>query len=297
MASPTAPTQLSLTTDGLNRAGYANPTSPQLTTANGYLEEIKNDIVNIERRLTSLQTMAILVTTNGQSRYALPTDFLSDLTMKRLDGTLYGTAQAGAVGSITLAADDAQEEGDMIGVDILVYSNTGKGSMSQCTAYNSTTKVATVTPDFTTAPDSTSGYLIISSYKDLTESPRWDFDKNITVPSQDAPTHFTPIGDADNGEIILWPTPYRSSAIPWGLQLSYYTDLMELDLTGTLMATLYKKWRNIWVLGVKYKQFEADDDDRVESAKNAYFGSIQMMVAREKYGYDLSNLSASVRNY
>ena len=161
MAAPTAPTQLSLTTDGLNRAGYANPTSPQLTTANGYLEEVKNDIVNIERRLTSLHTTAILVTTNGQSRYALPTDFLSDLTMKRLDGTLYGTAQAGAVGSITLAADDAQEEGDIIGTEILIYENTGKGSLSQVTTYNSTTKVATVYPAWVTNPDATSGYWIL----------------------------------------------------------------------------------------------------------------------------------------
>jgi hypothetical protein len=297
MAAPDAPTQLSLTTDGLNRAGYSNPTSSQLTTADGYLEEIKNDIVNIECRLTSLQSVAVLITTNGQSRYALPTDFLSDLTIKRLDGTLFGVAQAGAVGSITLAADDVQEEGDIIGTEILVYSGTGKGSMSQTTSFSSSTKQAGVTPDFTTAPAASSGYIIVSSYKDLTLNASWDFDKNITTPSQDAPTHFTPIGDADNGEIIIWPTPYRSSAIPWGLQLRYYADLMELDLTSTLMATLYKKWRNIWVMGVKYKQYEADDDDRVESAKGDYFGAIQMMIAREKYGYDLSNLNASVRNY
>ena len=25
----------------------------------------------------------------------------------------------------------------------------------------------------------------------------WEFDKNVTTPSQDAPTHFTPTGDAD----------------------------------------------------------------------------------------------------
>lgn len=296
MAIPTAPTLTSLVAAGLDDAGISSPTPTQTTRGERFVEEVKADIVAVERRLTSLQTTSVLVTTNGQNRYALPTDFLSDLSMTRLDGSVTGTAQTGAIGSVTLEATDDSDQ-DNLGLDILIYEGTGKGSMSQITAYNSTTKVATVTPDFTTAPDSTSKYMKIDLMKFMEEVPRWEYDRNVTNPSQDAPTHFVPIGDADDGEIIIWPTPYRSSAVPWGLQLRYYADLMELDLTSTLLATLYKKWRNVWTLGITAKQFKFDDDDRQITATNKYNFEIQQMVAREKYGYDMTNLNMQVRNY
>ena len=297
MAAPITQDTTTLTTEGLKKAGYASPTSAQLTRAEIYLEEIKSDITTVERRLTSLQTTAVLVTTNGQNRYALPTDFLSDLTMTRVDGATTGTAQAGSTSSITFEATDSSETGDNIGIDILVYENTGKGSMSQVTSYNTTTKVAGVIPNFTTAPDNTSKYMKIDQYRSMTETPVWEFEKNRTISSQDAPTHFMPVGDADDGEVIIWPTPYRTGEIPWGLQLRYYADLQELDLTSTTLATLYKKWRNIWVLGVYYKQLQSDDDDRQTTARDEYFREIQEMVSREKYGYDLTNMNMAVRNY
>ena len=296
MAVPTAPTLSTLVAAGLDDAGLSSPTSTQTTRGERFMEEIKADIVAVERRLTSLQTTAILVTANGQSRYALPTDFLSDLTMTRLDGSVTGTAQTGTSSSITLEATDDSDQ-DNLGKDILVYSDTAKGSMSQMTTYVSSTKVASVTPNFTTTPDNTSKYMKIDLYRDMAETPRWEFDKNVTTPSQDAPTHFTPIGDADDGEIIIWPTPYRSSTIPWGLQLRYYADLMELDLTSTLLSTLYKKWRNVWTMGVTAKQFQYDDDDRWKDATSQYNFEIQQMVSREKYGYDMTNLNMQVRDY
>lgn len=298
MAIPTAPTLTTLVSEALAKAGLSSPTTAQQTRGEDeFMEEVKNDVITVERRLTSLQTTSILVTTNGQNRYALPVDFLSDLTMTRLDGATTGTAQGGTASSVTFEASDSSEVGDNFGIEVLIYENTAKGSLSQVTGYDTTTKIAAVTPNFETAPDDTSEYMKIDQYKHMFETPVWEFERNRTISSQDAPTHFIPIGDTDNGEVIIWPTPYRTGEIPWGLQLRYYADLMELDLDSTLMATLYKKWRNVWIAGVYYKQLQSDDDDRQNAARNEYNFEIQQMVAREKYGYDMTNLNMQVRNY
>lgn len=298
MAVPTAPTLVSLTTDALNDAGLSSPTATQLARAQGsWMEEIKNDIVAHERRLTSLQTTSILVTTNGQSRYILPTDYLSDLTLTILDGVGTNTAQAGTISSITFSADDTSESGDVIGSEILVTANTAKSSMSQATVYSTVTKIASVTPDFNTAPDGTSEYMQITRYIPLTELPVWEFDKLRDNQRKGTPEAFFPVGDSDNGEFILDPVPFRDSAVPFGMQLRYYADLMELDLTGTLMATLYKKWRNVWVKGVYWRQLKEDDDNRQEVARGDYENELFQMITHEKYGYDLSNLNSTVQGY
>ena len=297
MAAPTAPTLITITTEGLKKAGYSSPAALLARAKGEFMEEIKNDIVNIERKLTSLQATSIMVTSNGQSRYALPVDFLSDLTIVLLDGSVTGTAQAGTTDSITLAADDDSGSSDRIGKEILITANTAAGSMSQITAYNATTKVATVTPDFNTAPDNTSTYMLVERYRPLSQHPVWELDKVRRSSTRNTPISYFPTGDANDGEICLDPIPFRDSAVPWGIQLRYYADLMELDLAGTLMATLYKKWRNVWTLGVAAKQLRSDDDNRQEVMVNRYFQELEMMVNREKYGYDLTNLQSTVLGY
>lgn len=298
MASPVAPTLVSLATEGLKKAGFSLPNSAQLTRAQDeFMAEVKNDIVNIERRLTSLQTTAILVTTNGQSRYALPSDYLSDLDIVLLDGSVTGTAQAGTTSSITYSADDTEDPNDKIGTEVLITANTGQGSMSQITSYDSSTKVAGVTPDFAVSGDNTSEYLQVSTYRPLTQMPAWELSKFRRSAIRDTPTTYFPLGDPDNGEFILDPVPFRDSLTPWGLQLRYYADLMEIDLASTLMATLYKKWRNVFVMGVAAKQLQSDDDNRQELWMRRYEFALQIMIAREKYGYDISNLNCTVQGY
>ncbi|MGE5515084.1 MAG: hypothetical protein ACM31D_04610 [Bacteroidota bacterium] len=71
-----------------------------------------------------------------------------------------GNAQAGAVGSITLAAGASGVTDAYKGTVITIDSGTGLGQVRVITGYNATTKVATVTPDFDPAPDATSVYTI-----------------------------------------------------------------------------------------------------------------------------------------
>ena len=55
-----------------------------------------------------------------------------------------GTAQAGAAGSITLAAAASATDGAYVGMIVSITSGTGSGSSGLISAYNGTTKVATV---------------------------------------------------------------------------------------------------------------------------------------------------------
>lgn len=71
-----------------------------------------------------------------------------------------GTAQAGAAGSITLAATASAVDDAYQGMVITTTGGTGTGQTRVITAYNGTTKVASITPDWTTAPDATTTYSI-----------------------------------------------------------------------------------------------------------------------------------------
>jgi len=299
MAAPISPTLISLTTEALKKAGYPSPSASLLSRAQTeYMEEIKNDILVMTggRKLKSLHTVSCLPTTNGQSRYSLPTDYFSDMTLTLMDGNTSGTAQAGASGTITLAADFSSTEGNLLGKEIFIYSGTGVGSLSQVTAYNDTTKVATVTPDFNTAPDGTSKYLIIERYNKLAQTPLWNYQENTKV-SRGEPDSYYLKGDADYGELILAPAPYRSSAIPWGMQCKYYANLMTLDLASTLISTLYQRWRNVWIQGVKARQLENDDNRKAPTEDQKYRVMLQQLIGRETYGADLSNLQCTVSDY
>lgn len=79
------------------------------------------------------------------------------------DGTGYvfedGTAQAGASGSITLAAGSSSTNDYYKGTIVYAVAGTGAGQCRLITAYNGTTKVATISPNWATNPDNTTKYI------------------------------------------------------------------------------------------------------------------------------------------
>lgn len=68
------------------------------------------------------------------------------------------TAQAGAAATITLAA--GASSADLTGFVITLDGGTGSGQTRVITAYNTTSKVASVYPAWTTEPDATSTYVV-----------------------------------------------------------------------------------------------------------------------------------------
>ncbi len=71
-----------------------------------------------------------------------------------------GTAQAGAAGTITLAADDAGATNAYVGMVISTTGGTGPGQSRVITALNATSKVASVYPNWTVNPSSDTTYSI-----------------------------------------------------------------------------------------------------------------------------------------
>ena len=69
-----------------------------------------------------------------------------------------GTAQAGAAGSITLAAGAPST--DLTGFVVETIGGTGPGQGRVITAYNTATKVATIYPNWTVNPDATTTYAV-----------------------------------------------------------------------------------------------------------------------------------------
>jgi len=297
MAAPTVPTLSSITTEGLRKAGFATPSATSLTRAQEeWMAEIKDDIFTRGKKLKVLQSTDVIITTEGLDTYSVPTDFSSDLSLSILDGASTGTAQDGAVGSITLASTDTVSEATLKQKKgILIYEGTGKNSYSQVTAYNSTTKIATVSPNFAVAPVAGDKYMFVDTVSPARQLPVFEY-ANSYMATNDAagtPTKFYPIGDGDDGEYILYPKPYRASGVPWGLYLRYYVDLTRVDLAGTLMTTLYRRLRNVFVAGIAYKAL-ANDDPTVAQAAAKYERLVSATVSAETYGTELSNLQVTL---
>lgn len=74
-----------------------------------------------------------------------------------------GSAQAGAVRSITLAAGASSVDGFHVGMQLNTTSGTGTGQSRIITAYNGTTKVATVDRDWVVNPAAATGYTILAN--------------------------------------------------------------------------------------------------------------------------------------
>ena len=294
MPIPSNPTLSELVTEGLAKAGESNPDSSLLTRAETeWMGEIKNDIWHLGKKPKILHITSYVVFQKGQSRYSNPADFSSDLSLTILDGSTTGTAQAGSVSSITLAADDASDENSLIGKGVLVLSGTGQGSYSQITAFDSSTKVATVVPNFTVAPASGSTYLLVDKEWPVEQRPIFEYDRQQNNMVTNRPDRFYPIGDEDYGEFQLNFAPDKI----YGARLRYYGNLMKVDTDSTLMSTIYQRFRNIFVEGIRFKKLDDEDDDRSEGAESRYSRKMSAIINREIYGMDISNLNDKVTDY
>jgi hypothetical protein len=290
MASPSSPTIEDIITESLQKAGaihlYGRAKSQ-------FIEEIKNDLAVIfkGKELKFLQADRILTLTDGTSKYSEPTDFFSDISKSVIYGGRIGTAQAGGASSITLAASEDISNDSATGREIAIVSGTGVDQLREITSYDSTTKVATTSSVWTVTPDATSKYVIIDTYSKIFEAPIWELDERRTPYQKGEPRVFYPIGDSDNGEFILYPVPWRNIANnSYVIKQRYYINLMNLDLDSTLIGTLYQRWRNIWIQGVKTKALEAISSPNFTQELNIYNQMLGALKDSESYGNLTSNV-------
>lgn len=292
MAAPTVPTKTTLVTEGLKKSGYASPSSTLISRAEDYfLEEIKNDIWLLGKRLKSLQAEHVEVLTPGISRYDFPPALSSIATAKILYGDEEDDVQDGAASTVTLDSEEDEGEDELEGKEILIYSGTGKGSLSQIYSYDEDTLIATVSPAWANTPKATvpvtgDTYVIIDEYTPLEIIPVTHFNEIDSPFVPGKPEFLYPVGDEDHyGYYHLYPVPDEDHY--YGLHMIYYLNLLTLDLAGTRMTTLYQRWRNLWIQGVKAKQLESDDDSRAAIEMTRYFSMIRDTVSLETYGRDV----------
>lgn len=276
MALPTTPTRISLVHEALKKVGMMEDMGRAL---NSWMEEIKNDIWLNVKNSKSLQAKSVRMMTVGLSRYSRPDDYDSDMTLTRIFGQNTGTAQGGSISSITLAADDTMTEDFARGREILVTSGTGERSISQITGLSSS--VASVSPDFATAPVADDNYMTIDEQFPIQLETDWDLAKIRDPYRTGPPTQYHPRGNESNmGEFYLYPVPDKS----YGMVMSYYVNLALADLTSTRLASVYTKWRNVWLSGITAKATQ-----KVEDLRN-YNTYLRKLVSKNNYGNDLQLL-------
>jgi hypothetical protein len=111
-----------------------------------------------------------------------------------------GTAQNGSSGSITLQVSATTVTDAFKRSYIYIISGTGAGQSREIIAYNGTTKVATVTPNWGVNPDNTSVYRIVTQEHYESRTIAWDV--NAVANNAADTLDITVTGEA--GKNIVW---------------------------------------------------------------------------------------------
>jgi hypothetical protein len=259
MSVPSNPTVTTIVTEGLKRGGRVNPSSTQITEATEHaLREVKSDIMRVAATHPYLQLTATSNTFVGEQRYSLPTDCNVFVSLTLLDGPddFRGTAQAGSTSStIVLDSDFPAADDEIIGRYILITAGTGVGQYRQTRDYVQSTKVATISPVWTTTPDTTSEFLAVTANhylwpKDMAK----DFDLIENNTDRGRPRMASIFAD----EFNLFYVPDKV----YGLLFKYYADLDQLNDTGDVFVNLLREWRSVWIQGIAVKTMQRYDEDR-----------------------------------
>jgi hypothetical protein len=285
------PTVSDICMEGLRLGGIVNPGIKELKRAeNTWLPLILNEIwqygeeENFDRRLKTLQTTAICIAVVGQRRYPLPSNFSEEFSVSILDWTDTGTVQTGAGSTVTLESDEDITEAVAVGKYYLGLTGTSKGQFRQITAYNTTTKVATVDVawDSSKTPISGDTYAIIDEQKKLGEAHQSSTDEDLTPHDNEKPTKFSKYND----EFYFDNVPDQT----YGIRLRYYANLSLIDWeegSGTLMSKILRNWQHLLVRGIVKYTKEGNDDDGFNAAVQLFDRALKRLYLKEApYGED-----------
>ena len=281
MALPTDPTATTIVTEAWNAAGESDPTAAQITRATDHwMQEVLNDIwlATIESgntRLKTLQETLVDVSTTGIRTWALAEDMDEELEIEVLDGSRYATAQTAGASSITLAADDDGTSTNTIGRWVLITSGTGVDEIKQITAFDSTTKVATVESAWTATPTSSSTYLIVDQEYQLDEVDLTEM--STSIPAAGRPTVF-----AKYNRQVIFDKPWDRAT--YGIRMRYFMNIHQVNLTEgatTRITRIYRNWQDVLKQGVLWKAMRDQDDQRYELERGAFNSMVAKLLAKE----------------
>jgi len=301
MSAPALPTATTLVTEGLRQAGIFYPTASQISTyQNEVMEQLKNELWQELKQAKPLMTFSYMVLTPGQSRYSCPSDYASDMSMTIMTGLYTGTVTAATADTLTVPVtpNGAYDENQVMGEDLCITGGTGVNSVSQITGVtnnNNGTQTLTVYPNFQAMPDSTSTYMIIDNTWPCEQRHIAEYDMYHRSGGLDRPRYFFPMGDEDFDEFIFDVAP--DNVYQYCCRMRYIVNIMTLDLNSTLLSTLYQKFREFWIYGIKSQALMDNDDSRGPSSEMERKDKLLALIRSQQYGTDLHNFAQHVVDY
>lgn len=271
MAVPTAPTIDSLVTEALRKASAMD----QYTRARSqWFEEIKLDIAQ-RKRWKVLESQLIRIPTRFTQFVSVPSDFDTAIKVSYYRGSNYGTAAGGSASTITLSSSEGITKDDAEGRFIFTTGGTGSAQKSRIVLYDPNTKVASVSPNWTTIPDSTTRYAIMDyerilgfiAYEDLKEH----------VGEAEVPTVYAIFNDNLYFDRVIDDKGNFSVAV----EIDYYADINKIDLSSPVMSDLLREWRQPFLLGIQSKAYLEKNDARYLTIINQYELSVQRAMQRD----------------
>lgn len=256
-----------LVTEALRNAGRTSPTAAQITAGTNFqFRRVKSDIALRSSRHEALKTTAVTVTSDGRQRYSWPTNANHIRGVSLLDGPdeWRGTATAGSTTTITLAASlSITDENDVKGKYIITTGGTGSLQIRQVSAWDNTTKVATVGQAWGTAPASGTTYLIASQHQRL-----WIMDKTldwdaIPNPGSRGLSYAAALIDR---EIWLEHTANKVYVLWW----DYYAHLDYLDNTSDVILRHIRQFYTLWSQGLSTWFCQRYDENRYQAELAVY---------------------------
>jgi hypothetical protein len=301
MAVPTPPTLTSIVTEGLRQGGIFYPTASQLATYSGDpMEQLKNQLWQELKQAKPLMTFSYMVLTPGQSRYSCPSDYSSDMTMVIMTGLYTGNVSAATANTLTvpISPNGVYDINQVLGEDLVITGGTAVNSVSQIIGLvnnGNGTQTLTVYPNFQATGDATSTYMIVDNQYPCEQRHIAEYDLWHRANGIDRPRYFFPMGDEDYDEFIFDVPP--DNVYQYCTRMRYTVNIMTLDLNSTLLATLYLKFREFWIYGIKSQVFMDNDDTRAPKSQEDRQAKLLSLIRSQQYGTDLHNFAQHVMDY
>jgi len=207
--------------------------------------DIMKDAIKMQsggNRQVLFDSVGLPTLTNYIPKFSLAGDVLPAFIIQS------GTAQAGTASTITLSANASAVDEKYQDLIITITAGVGSGQSREVASYNGTTKVCTMSDDWTTTPDNTSVYQVeidgfyISTYQNVVYNNKAyslaGEDPEVYIDYDDAESACTAKGtgwhlqtNAEWSAIALWCV--ANSYLPRGNN-NYGKDIAQAHETGTV---------------------------------------------------------------
>lgn len=299
MAVPAIPTAVSLATEGLRQARIFSPSPAQVSLySNEVMEQLKNTLWTELKQAKPLMTFSYAILQPGQSRYSCPSDFSSDMTMVILTGLTTGQAVSGGANILVVPPSTGALSADQtIGKDLVITSGSASSSVSQIVSVvpnDDGTTTLSVYPNWQATPDATSTFMIADNQHPVEADHIANYDK-FRSSGLSRPRRFFSMGDEDFDEFIFDVPP--DDTFTYCVRMRYFVNVMNLDLASPLMTSLYLKFRDYWIQGVKAQALADNDDTTADAALHEAGVQLQKLVLSQQYGTDIRTLRQHVEDY